>query len=133
MAGRTRTEPVPEIFAREPRAIRAPSTYEYYPWAWTCQLDETGFGSTQPGADMSLIAIAAMAEATPNDMLELRSNGRMVAQYSPLHLTHLWPECLLGKPATGAGVVHSSRDGLELRGPPRTIVVTYWLARRGLR
>lgn len=104
---------------------------DLFPFAWTAIIEEPG--STKwwsPPYALALRGIAAMSECGPEAELRIEVNGRVLAAFSPLHLTHLWPECFCEQRVLGDLTILSPVDSVRWLGPPNTIVVSYWLAKR---
>lgn len=103
---------------------------ELFPFAWTEVIGESGASTWwTPPHDLMLRGIAAMSACGPDDTLRLEVNRRLLTTFSPLHLTHLWPECLCEQRVLGDLTAIDHRDQVRWIGPPNTIVVTYWLGK----
>lgn len=101
-----------------------------FPIALTMQLDESGVYPPFPAPyALALRGIAAMSECGVKDTLQIKTrNWKTEAEFSPLHLTHLWPEPLV-MPSLLDTCSLKAGDTVHFFGPPRAIVVTYWLAK----
>ena len=109
--------PLPEF--RSPTAVSMPP--DLHPFTHHLHLDDSGYASWDAKRDVAIRRLGCLGEQ-PETKLEFRIEGRVVAEFSTLHLSLLWPGTFEAAQA-GQAILVDRRETLELRGPIRAIVL----------